>query len=129
MGFQIENNANTVTINTANGALDGSGTIAQSFIANGTYGSVLQTIRIQSTGSTSAGGMVRFFRKPVSGSFELIKEVPIPETVANDPPYPVFATTLDVNLKLKQNDEIGVSTENADTFKVSAFGYDITGFI
>lgn len=129
MGNQIANNSQVVTINTANSNLDGTGTIGNLFAAGGTYGSLLQTIRIQSTGSTSVG-MIRLFIKPAGGSFNLIKEVKVPETTLNDPPYPAFGVSLiNINLSLENGDTIGVSTENAETFVVSAFGYDITGFV
>ena len=117
-------------ISTANTNLDGTGSITELFIANGTYGSVLSSVRVQSLTALASDGMVRIFIKNgAAGTWRLLKEVPTPITSLLDPPYPTFATTLEANLSLMNDDRIGVSTNNANTFNISAFGYDITGFI
>lgn len=130
MAYQIANNSSTTTINTANTALDGSGSITPLFMASGLNGSMLQTIRIESNMAIQAG-MIRIFLKsnvPLA-PWTLLKEVVVPETPLNDPPYPTYNVTLQINLEMASGWSIGVSTQINDTFLINAFGYDITGFI
>lgn len=130
MGFQIANNTSLATIDTANTNLDGSGSITEIFIAGGTYGSVINTIRIQSRTALTNPGMVRIFMKSGSaGVYKLLKEVAIPITSLLDPPYPAFGATVNMNLSLENDFRIGVSTHLANTFDISVFGIDITGFV
>ena len=130
MAFQITNNSNTITVNTGNPNLDGTGTITSLFIANGPYGSVLNLIRINTYTAVSVGMIRIFLKKPVAmAPWTLFKEVMIPESPNNNPPYPVYNASIELNLPLMQNYEVGISTQNNENFILTGFGYDITGFI
>jgi hypothetical protein len=129
MAFTINPKTIIVSINTANTNLDGTGTIALAFVAqSSTDGSVLNAIRIQAIGDVPVG-MIRLFRRSAAlGTWRLIKEIPVPETTRTGQ-YTAFAETLITDLFLGSNNEVGVSTETANTFKITSFGYDITGNI
>ena len=130
MAFQISNFSRSIAISTANANLDGTGTITSLLTVGGTYGSVLNTIRINSYSAVPVG-MIRIFVKSnvAMAPWTLFKEVMVPETPNNDPPYPVFALSVDMNLSLENAWQVGVSTETATNFIITGFGYDITGFI
>lgn len=129
MANRIINNTGTVSISTANTNLNGTGVITTLFTANGTYGSMLNTIRVNSITAIQSG-MLRFFMKSsLAGSWTLLKEIPIPETPLANPPYPAYASTIEVNLEMANGYIIGVASQTNDTFLINAFGYDITGFI
>lgn len=129
MAFQIANNTSFIDISTANTNLDGTGTITEFFQASGTYGSVISSVRIQSAGAVTQGMVRIFIKNGVAGTWKLLKEVQIGQVPNNDPPYPVFGITLQTNLSLKNDYRLGASTQNAEHFIVTGFGYDITGFI
>lgn len=129
MAFQIENVTTVTTISTANTNLDGSGLISPMFSAAGTYGSVLGSVRIQSTGAVSSGMIRLFLQAPGGGAWSLIKEIPVSVSPGSSPPFSVFATTLFANISLANGWTVGASTQIANGFLITALGYDITGFI
>jgi hypothetical protein len=109
---------------------DGTGTIANLITANGTYGTLIQSISIEAIQTTKVtSGMIRLFVQPNGGaSWFLIKEIPVQETYHTGQ-YPAFSRLLYLNLTLPNSASLGVSTENADSFVVVANCFDITGFI
>jgi hypothetical protein len=128
MAFTINPKSNSVSISIANTNLDGTGTITTLFTAvNAPEGSVLNAVRIQATGDVPLG-MIRLFIRPNAGSWTLVKEIPVPATTRSAQ-YTAYAETIAPECFLASQYEIGVSTETATTYKVTAFGYDITGFI
>jgi len=129
MAFQIANVNTVVTINTGNSNLDGTRAISLAFTASGTFGSVLSSMRINTQGAVQVGMVRIFFRPNNASNWHLFKEVMIPESPLNDPPYPVFACSVELNLSLGLNNQIGVSTQTNNIFNIQSIGYDITGFI
>lgn len=128
MAFQINPKVTSVTISTANTALDGTGSIGTAFTAqNDLKGSILNSMIIQATGDVPVG-MIRIFHKPSGGSFVLLQEIPVPD-ITRTGQYPAFHREISLKKFLAQNDVIGVSTETATSFVVTSFGNDITGFI
>ncbi len=110
---------------TANTGRDGSGTIATIFTA-GSSGSKIERIRVQATGTTTAG-VVRLFIHDGSNA-RLLKEVMVS---AATPSTSIEAFSQDVDFST--SDQIGViptgfsiraSTHNAETFNVFVFGGD-----
>lgn len=128
MAFQISN-FTSQHVPPVNTSIDGSGTITLAMTANGTYGSVLNFIKINSSGTTQLGMIRIFMRMSSGGSWSLIREIPVPPTTLNDPPYPVFARTIPMGLPLMNGVEIGIATDKNDSFMITCYGYDITGFI
>lgn len=112
-----------VSISTANTALDGTGTIGTVFTA-GASGSRIEEIVIKASAATTAG-MVRLFIHDGS-TYYLFKEVDI---TAATPSGTVKAFRYDLDLRgtpifLPANYSLRASTNNAETFKVFAFGGD-----
>lgn len=132
MAYQTQNKNSCVILDTANPNLDGTGSIVTLYSSPGSpaYGSVVETVRIQSLNAVQMG-MVRFFIKSSEegAQWKLLKELPIPEMPDSQVPYPLYNGSLDLNLTLQNGWMLGVSSENNTYFNVFAFGLDIIGFI
>lgn len=112
-------NVATAIISIPNIETNGTGAIAD--VITGTLdGTLLGNIVIKSLGMTSEG-MVRLFMKNPGGSYFLIQEVMVPASVPS-PEVPSFYYNVNLPLFLKQNFSISASTENGDTFAVTAYG-------
>lgn len=112
-------------INTANSNLDGTGTISVLISPSG-YGTLVTRIIIKAQGNTTQG-MVRVFLSDASSTNRLLREVEIPAVIqASDQQTLIkiiddfFYLKNNVNMKLK------VSTEKAETFIVTAEGFDLS---
>lgn len=119
--FAATVNRGAVAVSTANTNRDGTGTLGTVFTA-GSSGSRVDEIRINATGTTTAG-MVRIFVSDGT-NHRLLKEQPIaavtPSATVAAEAYPLtFA-----NLLLKAGETIRASTHNAESFVVHAFGGD-----
>jgi hypothetical protein len=103
----------SATISTANANRDGTGTLVTLMTA-GTSGSRVDRVNITATGTTTAG-MVRFF---VNSS--LIREIPVlPLTPASAVPAWSADVVFDNGLVLEAGATLKVSTNNAETFRVT----------
>ena len=112
----------TAVISTANPNLDGTG--ATVFVINGasapTVGTLIKTVTIKAGGSTTRG-MVRLYIFQVASQTFLFKEIEIPPVTASGIDHS-FSITLDVNLHFSSNEQLYASTENAETFYITAEG-------
>jgi hypothetical protein len=115
------------TISTANTARDGSGTIGTVFSA-GSNGSRIDAIDIQATATTTAG-MIRLFIHDGTTA-HLIFEIPV---LALTPSGTVSAFSAQLNtntmtqilpIVIPTNYSLRAATNNAESFKVIAFGGD-----
>lgn len=111
-----------VSIGTANTALDGTGTVGTLATA-GANGSLITMVHVKAT-VTTTGGMIRFFLHDGSAYFlwheiDVTAAVPAATVKSFEAEYePTVALVLPSGWSLR------VSTHNAETFKVSAFGGD-----
>lgn len=112
-------------ISTANTARDGTGTIATVFTA-GTSGSRVDRVRIQASGTTTAG-VVRLFLNDGSNTRLLSEHL----VTAATPSTTVEAWSVDLDLvalgrviQLPNGWSLRASTHNAEGFNVFAFGGD-----
>lgn len=111
----------SVSIATANTNRDGTGTIGTLFTA-GSSGSKVEEVRITGAGTTTAG-MVRLFLYDGS-TYYLLTEVPV-AAVTPSASVPAFMSNIVYdNLVMPTGWSLRVSTHNAETFKVHAFGGD-----
>lgn len=120
----VPRNANAI-VNTANTARDGTGTIATVFTA-GASGSRLDRVRIQATGTTTAG-VVRLFLHDGTNA-RLFREILV---TAVTPSTTVEAWSAEVDLaqagtpiQLPTGWSLRAATNNAESFNVFAIGGD-----
>ena len=128
LGESAKYTANTglVTISTANSNLDGTGTLATVLTAasNGTF---ITSVIIKAQGSPSQG-MVRLFIKTGVGAgtkFRLLVEIEVPP-YSQTGIWASFSRVVHLNMSLKAADVLMASTENANTFCITAIGYNWT---
>jgi hypothetical protein len=124
LNIPVKYTANTglALINTANTNLDGSGTVA-TLITAASSGTLIRSITIKAQGSPSRG-MIRIFFKAGASSW-LLHEVPVEAVVQGSVDHS-FVYIIDEPFFLKPGDILAVSTQNADTFLITADGLDIT---
>lgn len=115
------------TISTANTNRDGTGTIGTVFTA-GSSGSRIDAINIQATATTTAG-MIRLFVYDGTTA-HLINEVPV-AAITPSGTLPAFSTQLNTNtmtqilpIVIPTGYSLRAATNNAESFKVIAFGGD-----
>lgn len=125
MAAETQYTANTgiVTISTANGERDGTGTLGTVLTA-GSNGTLIKTVTIKAQGTTTEG-MIRLFVFDGTNN-RLLKEIEVPPmtvttTTGTDPS---FETTIELNYKLKATYVLKASTQNAETFNIIAEGLD-----
>jgi hypothetical protein len=111
-----------VEISTANTNRDGTGTIAQLIDSRGTIGTSIDRIIVKATGTTTAG-IVRIFKREGTGTWQLFDEIAV-TAITPSGTVPTFRAILNVSEVLKTGDSLGVSTHNAESFIVHAFGGD-----
>jgi hypothetical protein len=109
----------------ANTARDGSGTIATLFTA-GASGSRIERVRIQATGTTTAG-VVRLFIHDGTNA-RLLREILV-SAITPSTTVEAFSSDQDFSgpdqvLVLPTGFSLRVSTNNAETFNCFAFGGD-----
>ncbi|MFH2140794.1 MAG: hypothetical protein ABIJ97_00120 [Bacteroidota bacterium] len=107
-----------VSISTANSNLDGSGTITD-LITGGGSGVLVKRLTVKAQGNTSQG-MVRIFHKD-SSTTRLLREVEIPAITQSAEDRTLIAV-IDELFYLRSSYKLRVSTENAETFIISAEG-------
>jgi hypothetical protein len=121
---QYTAHTSTAVISAANPNLDGTGTTVA--VLNGTGGStigtLIKTITIKAGASTTRG-MVRLFIYITGSQTFLFKEVEVPPVTASGLDHS-FQITLNVNLHFSHSDTLYASTENNETFYITAEGLD-----
>lgn len=110
----------SVAISTANTNRDGTGTVGTCFTA-GTNGSVIERIDITAAGTTTAG-VVRLFVHNGSTYF-LWKEILV-DAITPSTSIATFTVPMFLRLTLQTTYSLRASTHNAESFNVSAWGYD-----
>jgi len=111
-----------VSINTANSNLDGTGTIT-SVITSASNGTQIKSVYIQAITTTSEG-MIRFFVFN-GANYYLIDEIRVPATQKSGT-QAAWELAYDLEYSLTPGYSLAVSTENADTFIITATGLDWT---
>ncbi len=109
-------------LDTANGNLDGTGTIVD-LVTGASNGTPIKRVLIKSQGITTQG-MIRFFINDGTNYF-LIQEVPVPATQPGAV-VPTFGVDVSMPIFLKSGYVLSASTEQGEPFTVAAFGSDIT---
>lgn len=109
------------SISTANTNTDGTGTITDLIIGH-THGSRVDIIVVQATSNTTQG-MIRLFTYDGS-SWGLVHEEPV-SPVNGSAVTPLFRATLRLPaINIGHNQKLGVTTNNAEPFVVTAMAYD-----
>lgn len=123
--FAATPRASVATISTANANRDGTGTIVSLFSA-GINGSRVERIQIKATGTTTAG-MVRLFLYDGT-TYHLIQEVSV-TAITPGTNTQSFTSSLAFGsatpLFIPVGYSLGAATNNAETFRVVAFGGDL----
>jgi hypothetical protein len=109
-------------ISTANSAVDGSGSVSD-LITGATHGTLVKRITIKAQGNTTQG-MVRIFLN-VGLSTWLMNEIEIP-AITQSSQDQSFSVVLDNIFYLDSLYKLKVSTENAETFIITAEGLDVS---
>jgi len=120
-----------VQINTGNSNLDGTGAITDLIIGDTSYGfgTMVTSVTIKSIQDTTEG-MIRFFIYDPSTTayYALFREVGIPLLTRNNV-FPAFVRTIYFNnLFLAPNVRLSVSTENSETFNITASALKIISY-
>lgn len=115
-------NTGGVTISTANGNLDGTGTMG-TVITSANDGTIIEKIIVKATGSTTEG-MVRLFVGS-GGTKRLYREISIPELTQTGV-EPAFQVKLDEDLVLDSGEELYAATQWSETFNVIAVATEWT---
>lgn len=119
---QYTANTGTTVISTANTNLDGTGTLGTVLTAS-LNGTLIKTVFIKATGNTTRG-MVRLFITG-GGNTRLLAEVQVP-AVTKSAIDNSFSAVLNINYDLKSGYILKASTENAESFALTAEGLDWT---
>jgi hypothetical protein len=103
-----------VTISTANTNRDGTGAMTTVFTATGD--AVVNSIRVQATGTTT-DGMIRVFI--YDGSSTCLRlEIPVTDAIPSATVEAFSASILPTGFRVENGHQVRVSTHNAETFNV-----------
>lgn len=122
--FAATARCSAISISTANTNRDGTGTIGQ-FMLAGVSGSRVERVRIKATGTTTAG-LVRIYTWDGT-TYRLFEEVTVDAIVPSGTVESFEATITLGNVAamfLPSGSALGASTQNAETFIVTAIGGD-----
>jgi hypothetical protein len=124
MSERAKYSANTglALISTANSNLNGTGTLG-SVITGASNGTLIKSITIKAIGNTTRG-MIRLFIYDGSNT-RILEEIKIPAVTKSSIDHS-FEITLYINYTLKAGYTLKASTENAETFAITANGLDWT---
>ena len=111
-------NTGIVSISTANSNRNGTGTLGV-IITGASNGTLVKRIIIKATGNTTRG-MVRIYCNA-----NIITEVEVP-AVTKSAIDTSFSAVLNLNFKLASTNTLKASTQNAETFIITAEGLDWT---
>lgn len=118
--------ASTVAISTANTNRDGTGTIT-SLMSGVAAGTRVEEVWVQATGATTAGAVRLFLSLDGGSTWRLIREQMISAVTPSTTVAASFHRIVFPVLLLRDSDaRLGVSTHNAESFHVTAFGGDLT---
>jgi hypothetical protein len=117
-------NTGIVTINTANTGIDGTGSIG-TVITGASNGTLVKTITVQAIGNTTRGMVRLYIYNPFSLVNYLLDEIDIP-AVVQSATQPAFSITYELDYNLQAALAIVASTQNAESFIVTATGLDFT---
>lgn len=120
--LQYAGNNGSVTISTANPNLNGSGTMGTVLTA-GQDGTIIQTIVIKAIGNTTLGMIRLFIDNGVAPM--LFREIMVPANLQT-PVVEAFSSTINPNLVLEPGYTLKASTENSESFNVTAIATDWT---
>jgi hypothetical protein len=113
-----ENSLPPITVSAANTARDGTGTIVD-LITAGAQGTMVELIRAQAVGTTTVGVLRVFIHNGVS--YNLYKEILVTAIVPSTSVEAFSAElTFTKPLVLPSGYKIGISTHNAEAFRVFA---------
>lgn len=119
---------NSATLNTANTNINGSGTLGTnviSLVTGSNPGTVVDEIQISAAGATT-GGAIRMYAFNGGAATTLLAEYPVTAVatpgVSNGRLVPTWKLTIrPINLFLYTNQEIRFTTNNSETFHITAF--------
>jgi hypothetical protein len=117
--LRVEN----ITISTANTNTNGTGTIT-ALVTGTNQGTRVDYVVVKAIANVTAG-MIRLFTKENGGSWVLLAELPVTQTTGNaftpfwTSPYRIPA------IYLGHNQQLGASTNNAESFTVTAMCADL----
>jgi hypothetical protein len=109
------------SISVANSNLNGTGTLV-SIITGASNGTLIKRIIIKATGNCTQG-MIRFYINIPGASTYLLFEVEVPP-VTQSATVDSFSSILETDFNLKSGYILRASTENAETFRITAEGCD-----
>lgn len=110
-------------VGTANSNLDGSGAIV-TVLTGGSNGTFVKTLIIKAQVRTQEG-MIRVFVKKSGGSFILVDEYYVPPVTPSSTALSYYKV-INLNYALESREELGVSTQQSDTFTIVAEAFDIS---
>lgn len=108
------------SVSTANTNRDGTGTIV-SLLTGATNGTRVDEVWSKATGSTT-GGMLRFFLSPDGSTWTLFVERQVSAITPSGTQGAWEDRFTLANLNLPSGWQLGVATNNAESFRVYAFG-------
>lgn len=115
-------NIGQAVISTANSNINGTGTIA-TLITGASNGTLVKKITIQARGTTTKG-MIRFYvYNPYNTTYYIIDETHVPAVIQSGTQQ-AWSITYDVDYDIQSTLSLAVSTQNAETFVVTAEGLD-----
>lgn len=114
-------NTAIAVLSTANSNLDGTGTIVN-LITGANSGTIVKRITIKAQGNTTQG-MVRIFVY-VSSIYYLIREIEVP-AITKDGKHQAFIAEINEPFYLMSGWALRASTENGETFIVTAEGQNV----
>ncbi len=117
------NTGNTV-ISTANTNVNGTGTIG-TVITAASNGTLIKEITIQAQTNVTKGMIRLYVYNPYSTTYYLIDEVEVPAQIKSGT-SPAFAITYELDYYLNPALSLAASTQNAESFSVTAYGLDFT---
>jgi len=120
---QYTANTGTVSISTANTALDGSGTLGLVLTA-ASNGTLIKSVFIKAITDVTEG-MVRLFIDDNNGTKLLIREIDVP-AITKASINKAFEAHVELDYFLKAGYMLKASTQVANTFNVIAEGLDVT---
>jgi hypothetical protein len=111
------------TISVANTATNGTGTIA-TVVVGANQGTRVDYVMVKAVANTTAGMVRLFTRETGAGTWRLLTELPVTAVVGNAF-TPFWSTPFRLPaIYLGHNQELGASTQNAESFTVTAMCLD-----
>jgi hypothetical protein len=117
-------NTGYAVISTANSNLDGTGTLA-TVITGASNGTCVRTVTIKAIGTTTKGMVRLFIEDSTPTNTDLVAEIEIPAVVPSGT-RESFSTVLETDFYLKSGYKLRASTQNAESFIITAEGQDTT---